>query len=227
MTNALAFFPARGQVNHALLSFWPDKVEATGTDTYTLGRDQCQAEDFQTADKAAFPVRVELDRDGWKEIEPQARKDKGYTGYLEYRPGDSLTFRPGGEKAEVATARDFSDEPWGYRINGAQKDAFWDMCDELLTRYGRESGEAPSAMAFDPALFGRFSKVKLSKATDHEKILDFWYQGQGAPMLAKVGATFHGLIMPIDREGYVEGQGDGSQDNLWPLACRSCGTLVS
>lgn len=100
------------------------------------------------------------------------------------------------------------------------------MCDELLTRYNRESGQAPQAMAFDPALFGRFGKVKISKSSDHEKILDFWYQGQGQPMLAKVGPTFHGLIMAIDRDGYVEGQGEGSEENLWPLACQECGTVI-
>lgn len=216
MTNALAFFPARSPVDRGLLSVTPDRIGSTGTDTYTLGRDYCEAERFNsTATVNDFPIRIELDREGWREIEAQARKDRGNYGRLEYRPGDSLTYQPGGEKATVATARDMTDEPWTTKPSGASGDQFWDMAQELLRRYGREPGEIPEVMCFDPALFGRFQKVKLSKSVEAEKVLDFFYQGQGSPMLARVGPTFVGLIMPIDREKYVERQPAGADAHLW------------
>jgi hypothetical protein len=88
----------------------------------------------------------------------------------------------------------------------------WALCDELLERMTQRPPEEPDVIAFDPDLFTRFRKVKSSG--DMDKVIDFVYQGQGNPMLAKIGPTFVGAIMPIDRAVYAANQDDG-QDALW------------
>jgi hypothetical protein len=211
MTNALAFFPARSVVDFASLRFWPDRIEATATDTYTMGRDWC------SADTGLSCVTVELERDGWRAIEEVARKDSGNWGRLDYYPGDCLVFSPGvseyrNKPLEPATAKDMTGKPWPCLIHELQGLEFWQACDELLERYDDPPTDNPDVLCFDPALFGRFQKVKLSKAFKGEKVLDFYYQGKEAPMLAKVGPTFRGLIMPINRSRYAE---NNSNEGLW------------
>ena len=208
MTNALAFFPARSIVDTAQLRVWPDRIEATGTDTYTLGRDYCGLRDFNST-ATEFPIRVELDREGWQAIEKSARMDKKATGVLEFRPGDCLTFIPSGEndKAEVATSKDMTGNGTPFRVEGDEmsRTALWEMCDELLTRLEATGGDI---RCFDPNLFGRFGKVKIPKI-ENQKVVDFLWQGQMRPMLARVGPTFVGAVMPIDRS-VREGE------ELWP-----------
>jgi hypothetical protein len=103
---------------------------------------------------------------------------------------------------------------WETQVHGLEGKAFWDACAELLTRYAEQPLETPDVLCFDPALFGRFQKVKLSKSVKAEKVLDFLYQGRDAPMLAKVGPSFVGLIMPINRVAYAANQEDGDE-SLW------------
>lgn len=221
MGNALAFFPARSPIPTAELLVWPDRIMATGTDTYTIGRDWCDAHNFQCVDRIEPPLSIELDRDGWKEIEAQARKDRGTKdnpagpGTLEYRPGDCLTFYPGGDKAEQATAKDVTGILTPKLSNGETMRDVWDLSQELLERMTETPAEQPDRMTFDPTLFGRFQKVKVSKSVDADKVLDFIWQGQGEPMLAKVGPTFVGAIMTIDRGAYNENQPEGSEEMLW------------
>lgn len=217
MGNALAFFPARSPIKTAELRVWPDRLMATGTDTYTLGRDYCPAWNFNsTAPDHATPIRIELDRDGWRAIEAQTRKDKGNPGILEFRPGDCLTYRPGGDKAETVAGKDVTGTADSFLISGdkVRRREVWDLCDDLLERMSEVPEEMPNVMCFDPNLFGRFSKVKLSKEVKADKVLDFIWQGQGQPMLAKVGPTFVGCIMAIDRGSYAENQEDGNE-SLW------------
>jgi len=56
--------------------------------------------------------------------------------------------------------------------------------------------------------------VKTSKSVEADTILDLLWQGQAEPMLAKVGPSFVGAIMPIDRDVYVSNQPEG-QEALW------------
>lgn len=214
MTNALAFFPARSQIKTAQLVVYPDRITATGTDAYTIGRDSCAAWNWQSQE-ADIPVHIEIDRDGWREIEAQARKDKKSTGTLDYLPGDCLTYRPGGDKAEIATAQDMTGKPWPNSVGGLSGIDFWDECAALLQRLDEPSDAIPGVMAFDPQYFGRFQKVKTPKEFDGEKILSFAYQGQSEPMLAKVGPSFVGAIMPIDLETYRENQPEEAEANTW------------
>lgn len=216
MGNALAFFPARSPIKTAQLRVYPDRLVATGTDTYTLGRDECPIMSIEVDGKPSIPVEVETDHAGWKEIEAQARKDKGNTGLLEYLPGDCLTYYPGGNKAEVATGKDETGNDKPFKVDGGEVErvAVWGLCDELLQRVKHNPTEAPEVLCFDPSLLGRFGKVKLDAAVKAEKVVDFVYQGAGQPLLAKVGPTFLGMLMPIDRDVYAENQDDG-QEGLW------------
>jgi hypothetical protein len=223
MANALAFFPARSVITTALLRFYPDRIVATGTDTYTLGRDECPAEDWRSAEVADFPVEVELDRDGLKEIEDQCRRDKGNIATLEYRPGDCLTFFPGGsgtEKRPTATtpAKDMTHEGTTFLVDKerVERKTIWELTDVLLERMRRQEMVMPDGpMAFDPTYFGRFGKVKVDKNAEADTILDLIYQGEELPMLAKVGPTFIGAIMPINRERYASRQPQGREFLWW------------
>lgn len=222
MHNALAFFPARSAVKTAQFRFWPDRIVATGTDTYTLGRDECPAFGWKSSEQHTFPVEVELDRAGWRDIEAMARKDKKSTGILEYLPGDCLTYYPGAggtEKSptEIVPAKDVTLTDTTFLIDKekVERRDIWSLCDQLLNRMRRTEMVMPSGpMAFDPSYFGRFGKVKIDKDLDAEIILDLIYQGEEAPMLARVGPTFIGAIMPIDRTEYAIRQPGGS-DFLW------------
>lgn len=216
-TNALAFFPARSQVKTALLRVWPDSIEATATDTYSMGRDVCGTRNFQhDMTGADFPIRIELDREGWQDIEKNARKDKGKTARLEFVAGDALLFRPGGDKAETGVAQDVTGEQTTSLIHGETMESreIWDMVDDLLDRLTETPVETPEILAFDPQLIIRFNKVRTPKDWDGEKILDLIYQGNAQPMLAKVGPSFVGAIMPIDRQVYAENQTEGEMA-LW------------
>ncbi len=219
-TNALAFFPARSPVKTALLTV--DVLHdgatliATGTDTYTIGRDYCDARNvMHDGPRGNFVVPIELNREGWADIEKQARADKGQTGTLHFVPGDALIFHPSGKtKAEKGVAQDVTGVETTVLVSGdamTTRDV-WSLCDELLTRLE----ERPShVMTFDPALFVRFNKVKAPGDWEAEKVLDFAYQGESEPMLAKVGPTFVGAIMPVDRAKYAVEQAPDGQDGLW------------
>lgn len=215
-TNALAFFPARSIVKTALLRVYGGSIEATGTDTYTVGRDWCEVREWNSEAGAmdALPIVIELDREGWADIEKQARADKGKTGRLEFTPGDALVFRPGGQKAENGVAQDMTGKLSTKLTNSETLESreVWQLCDELLERMAERPMIEPHVIAFDPDLFTRFHRVKPSG--DAEKVIDFLYQGEGNPMLAKIGPTFVGAIMPIDRATYAANQ-DGGQDALW------------
>lgn len=222
MANALAFFPARSPVKTGLLRFYPDRIVATGTDTYTLGRDECPASDWRSSEAHTFPVEVELDRDGWRDIEDQCRRDKGGTAVLEYRPGDCLTFYPGTSGSakrptDTTPAKDVTHSDTTFLIDKekVERKSIWELTDTLLERMRRQEMVMPDGpMAFDPAYFGRFGKVKVDKDSDAETVLDLIYQGEELPMLAKVGPTFIGAIMPINRERYERNQPQGSE-YLW------------
>jgi hypothetical protein len=202
-------------VTTALLKVWSDCLEATGTDTYTIGRDECRARDFQSnADPGDMPIQIELDRDGWRDIEAQARKDKGYTGRLEFIPGDALIFHPGGPKAEKGVAQDKTGKGTTQFTNRDTLDTrdIWDLCDELLTVLQSRELQVPHIFTLDPSLLVRFNKVRSSGNAD--RVMDFNYQGEGHAILVKIGPTFIGAIMPIDREVYAANQDDG-QEGLW------------
>lgn len=210
LSNTLPFFPARSPVKVGRLEFEPGSIVATATDTYTIGRDTCDLD----ADIA--PIAVEVNREGWQALQETARKDKaGGWGRIEYHPGDALVFTPStneykrGKTVELlnpVAARDMTGERWEFTVEGLEGVEFWRMCDELLERMDGD------VRAFDPDYLGRFGKVRLPKDSETDKVLDLLWQGQTEPMLARVGPSFIGAIMPVDRLTYAENNG---KDALW------------
>lgn len=209
MGNALAFFPAKGQVDTARLQIVvPDRIIATGTDTYTAGQDSCPCDGYTSPNESALMQTVELDRDGWREIEAQTRKDKGETGVLQYEPGDCLIYMPGGRKASKAVAIDMTGKSTArFSTDGITTQGVWELIDDLFHRLG----EQETRFTFDPDYLARFSKVKIDKALGLDRVVDLAHQGDDEPMLAKVGPTFMGAIMPVDREVYTERQPEGQE----------------
>lgn len=226
LSNALAFFPERSIVKRARIKIGYDCLEATATDTYTIARDECPAETLASQETPApgrngvssgaisghrnsLPCFLEVNREGLRALEEQARKDRGNWGRLDWIPGDCLTYVPTGDKANLVSAQDVTNTPWDMTVEGLAGEKFWNMCDDLLTRL-----DAGEVRAFDPQYLGRFGKVKTSKSVEADTILDLLWQGQAEPMLAKVGPSFVGAIMPIDRDVYVSNQPEG-QEALW------------
>jgi hypothetical protein len=93
------------------------------------------------------------------------------------------------------------------------------MVDTLLERMERRTPALPELIAFDPALLAYFSKVKVAKVKGKanetlERAMDLCVFDAKEPVLVKIGPTFRGAIMPIDRDVHRENveQFDGG---LW------------
>ncbi|MFF0481037.1 hypothetical protein [Streptomyces sp. NPDC004435] len=178
----------------------PAGLTFTGTDGYAVGQDSAPVEDYEGP---AEGVTVHLGRDALADLDSGGRKDKKGFGRVELRPGDGLIFRPGNN--DVPTA--------GGDLIAQADPRVWDMLDTLFTRLEGRPPALPELVAFDPALLSRFSKVKAPKGKDGlGRALDMCVYDSKGPILVKIGPTFRGVIMPIDREVHEENVG---QDGLW------------
>ncbi|MEV6730578.1 hypothetical protein [Streptomyces sp. NPDC051364] len=201
--NALAFLPARSMVKTARLELSPEGLRATGTDGYAIGQDSAPVDDY-SGPPGGFTVHV--DRTVLAELDTAGRKDKKGFGRLEVRPGDGLIFRPGNNDTPTA----------GQDVSGQADDNLWAMLDSLFTRLEGRKPALPELVAFDAALLARFSKVKAPKVKNHDanldRCLDMCVFNSKEPILIKIGPTFRGVIMPIDRDVHAENIGP---DGLW------------
>jgi hypothetical protein len=197
LSNVLAFIPANSRIKTARVSLGPDGVYAIGTDTYAIGSDVCQVENYEGPPDG---VVIELDKDALAEVEKVGRADR----------------KKGRAAAEVEYG------PEGLRVDNSDETAFvrpteptdltrdvWTACAELLTRLERTEPALPVRVAFDPVLLSRFSKVKADKT---ERIADFLIYDAESPALVKIGPTFVGAIMPIHRETHARNVGE---DGMW------------
>lgn len=198
--NAHAFVPARSMVKTARIELGPAGLRITGTDGYAIGQDTAPVEDYEGP---AGGVAVHVERDALAALDTGGRKDKKGFGRLEVRPGDGLVFRPANNDVPTA-ARDAA---------ALADEQFWGMLDTLFTRLEGRPLALPELVAFDPALLARFSKIKAPKGKDGlGRALDMLIFDAREPILCKVGPTFRGVIMPIDRDVHAENVG---QDGLW------------
>lgn len=190
--NALAFLPARSKVQNALLTIANGGyVTITATDTYTVGQDSCEV-----GEVGETTIEVEVDREGLQAIDKAARGDKKKQGHLEIFNGDCVKYTgtEGNEAVAHATQPDYET---------------WNAIQGLLTSLEKRAVALPQVIAFDPSLLMRFSKVKADKT---ERIADFFITDAWAPVLVKIGTTFTGAIMPIEREVHSNNVGP---DGLW------------
>ncbi|MCB5179488.1 hypothetical protein [Streptomyces antimicrobicus] len=198
--NAHAFLPARSMVKTARVRLSPAGLEVTGTDGYAIGQDTAPLEDY-----AGPPggVTLHVDREALADLDGAGRKDKKGYGRFEIAPGDGLIFRPANNDVPTA-AQDASDQA---------DERLWEMLDSLFTRLGGRPSAVPELVAFDPALLARFSKVKAPKGKDGlGRALDMLVYDSKEPILCRIGPTFRGVIMPIDRDVHAENVGP---EGLW------------
>jgi hypothetical protein len=203
--NALAFIPARSQVKTARVEVWPDGFRVTGTDGYAIGQDTAEMDEYEgPPDGAVFHVS----REALADLDSGGRKDKKGFGKLVFKPGDGLIFNPANN--DVATA---------VQLAGEVNQPLWDAIDGLMEKLEGRQPNLPEVLCFDPALLMRFSKVKAAKKTTNkgnnlERGMDLYIFDNAEPILVKIGATFRGAIMPIQREVHRENveQDDGG---LW------------
>ena len=197
--NALSFLPARSMVKTARLELSIDGLRATGTDGYAIGQDWCPVEDYGGPEGG---LTVHVDRSVLADLDTAGRKDKKGFGRVELKPGDGLVFRPGN-----------NDTPTAGQDLSATTEPVWGFIDDLFTRLAGRPLSLPELVAFDPALLARFSKVKAPKGKDGlGRALDMCVFDAREPILIRIGPTFRGVIMPIDREVHAENVGP---DGLW------------
>jgi hypothetical protein len=201
--NALAFLPARSMVKTARVELGPAGLRITGTNGYAVGQDVSPVEDYSGPEGG---LTVHVDRGVLADLDSAGRKDKKGFGRFEVKPGDGLVFRPGNNDTP-ATGQD---------VSGQADDRVWAYLDDLFTRLDGRPPALPELIAFDPALLAMFSKVKAPKSrkgdTNLERALDMCVFDSKEPILIKIGPTFRGVIMPIDRDVHEENVGP---DGLW------------
>lgn len=198
--NAYSFMPARSAVKTARIELGPAGLRVTGTDGYAVGQDTAPLEDYEGPPEG---VTLHVDRVALADLDTAGRKDKKGFGRLEIRPGDGLIFRPAN-----------NDFPTCAQDAAAHADErVWEMIDGLFTRLEGRPLALPELVAFDPALLARFSKVKAPKGKDGlGRALDMCVFDSKEPILCKIGPTFRGVIMPIDRDVHEQNVGP---DGLW------------
>ncbi|WP_326827376.1 hypothetical protein [Streptomyces sp. NBC_01751] len=204
--NALAFLPARAQVKTARLELSPNGLRATGTDAYAIGQDSCLLESYEGPPEG---ITFHVSRETLAELDTGGRKDKKGFGRIEIRPGDGLIFQSANNDTPVV-AQDMRE-----LIDGR----LWPLVDDLFTRLDGRPPSMPELVAFDSQLLARFSKVKVAKVKGKsgenlERALDMCIFDAKEPILIRIGPTFKGVIMPIDRDVHRENveQDDGG---LW------------
>lgn len=203
--NALCFLPARSQVKTARLELSPDGLTATGTDGYAIGQDTAPLETYKGPPEG---ITVHVTREALADLDTGGRKDKKGFGTLELRPGDGVVFKP--YNNDVPTAAQDAGEQANEQL--------WSMLDDLFTRLEGRKPALPELVAFDAQLLARFAKVKAPKVkncdANLDRALDMCVFDSKEPILIKIGPTFRGVIMPIDRDVHRENveQFDGG---LW------------
>lgn len=150
-----------------------------------------------------------MSRETLAELDTGGRKDKKGFGRIEIRPGDGLIFQSANNDTPVV-AQDMRE-----LIDGR----LWPLVDDLFTRLDGRPPSMPELVAFDSQLLARFSKVKVAKVKGKsgenlERALDMCIFDAKEPILIRIGPTFKGVIMPIDRDVHRENveQDDGG---LW------------
>lgn len=186
--NAGAFVPARADIKMLCLRLKADTIEAAGTDGYAAGTDSIPAH------VTGGPVSFALSSESMTAIEQAARAVKKDTVTLQIGETDvTLMWAIKGNPDSLTV--EMLPYPW----------QDWGALDEMLNRPVTEL--RPSFVAFDPALFSRFAKVRA----ENDRVMDLWFHSAELPVLAKIGPTFRGLVMPLKRERAAEYAPEG----LW------------
>jgi hypothetical protein len=194
--NALAFMPARSAVKVCRVHQNIGSLSIMATDLFTVGYDSVSVE------TETEPDSIDLSREDLQALDKIARAKKKEDLSIRIIHQDGLSVLD--DNGDWLAFLDKS--------SLRQPEDLWDLCDEMLTRLERESkAPVPPFLMIDPTLMGRFGKVKPSDGK--ECIADLFF-GNSEQILVKIGATFRGAIMPVDRGEAAESESVGP-DGLW------------
>lgn len=195
--NALAFMPARSAVKVCRVMASGQALSLMATDLFTVGEDMAVVRHvFYEA------ISIDLSREDLRALDKAARAAKKEDVKVIIRHQDGMEFR---SESESLTALDCS--AWR-----DPKD-LWELTDELLTRLeGADDDTVPGYLTIDPKMLSAFGKVKPSDGK--ECIADLCFRGSEGQILVKIGATFKGAIMPVDRGEAAESD-DVGPEGLW------------
>jgi hypothetical protein len=198
--NALAFMPAKSAVKVCEVVVGHDNgipiLRLTATDVYTAGRDRTWLTGLPFGSFAA----IDLSREDLLTLDKIARARKKEEIRIQIRHGDGLSVED-----DLGAWMPFLDAS-----DRREPADLWDRVDEMLTRLERVSPVIPGALLIDPALMARFGKIKCSGET----IADLYIADPAEPILVKIGSTFRGAIMPVDREVAEQSEQIGPE-GLW------------
>lgn len=172
--NALAFIPKVTKVPLIRFTLTATSLEVTGSDGYAAGKDSAPVHNGP-----GLAVSFTIEREALVELEAFARAYKK----------EALALTRYGDELNVAAA----EETFTCALRALEHREAWATLDAMFK--AQRSPDA-LAVAFDPALFSRFGKVKTAK----ERVADYLFVDPEKPALVKVGPTFQGLVMPLYRE---------------------------
>jgi hypothetical protein len=191
--NALAFLPARSQIPYALITLSATEVTTAATDKYAVGTDRCPVSGSLglTGTETAL-----VDKKGLEALDRAAREGKKAPGTLTLRLG-TLEFHGEGEPVTVETF----DRPDLVEL--------YDTVRGIIDAAEGRPPVIPGVLLLDPGLWSRFAKVKADKT---QRVADLYMSAEYEPVLIKIGPTFKGLLMPVERQTHSDNIG---QDGLW------------
>lgn len=183
LSNAYAMVPARAQHQHFTVNIGDGFVMAGGTDQYIAGVDHAESQTTGNVNRG-----VSLSRDSLESVERIARlTGKKNLVQLLIAPGRlTLVYQDEDGDTQHYEAEDV----------GPMEAEVWNLIFDLFQGQNF-TANFPQYSAFNPALFARLSKVKA----EGKEAMDVWWgRDDGRPALVKIGPTFVGLVMPLDRE---------------------------
>ncbi|WP_144121137.1 hypothetical protein [Catellatospora sichuanensis] len=198
LANALYFIPAASKIQVALIEFAATYVMTAGTDSYVAGTDQVKTanssglepEDFKTV----LVTKKDLDA-----LEKAARAAKKGVVTLTV-DGEVLTLETG--EGEPVTA--------SLAVNERALALYDSIAQIVIETEFKRPAAIPGVSCIDPAKFSPFAKVKTDKT---ERMADIYQtEGDKGPWLIKIGPTFKGLLMPINRDIHRSNVGP---EGLW------------
>lgn len=194
--NALAFMPARSAVGVCQVYRGPMDLLITATDLFAVGTDSATILRGET-DRSES---IDLSREDLVTLDKVARAKKKDEVRIEIRHQDGMSvlddngsWMPFLDASERRTPADL-----------------WERVDESLRRLERVSPVIPGLLAIDPSIMSKFGKVKCAGET----IADLYISDPAEPILVKIGSTFRGAIMPVDRVTASQSESVGPE-GLW------------
>jgi hypothetical protein len=176
-------------IKSVLFTLSPEGLTILGGDLYAAAMDTAPVETCTAASWFTF----ELPRAGLDAVTSFCRQHPKENVRLEWFPGDGLVLSAGASRESV-------EDGAGLTPAGA-----WQALEGLFERY-----EDPSSVfMLDMGLASRF---RLVKSNVNERKADWMIRDAEEPILVKVGPTFRGLMMPINKAKHAEAVGP---EGLW------------